>query len=109
MSHWVNVSDETALIWADASEETILTFTAINPTVPTWTDASTETILTFGDLSIPSTVSNQNASRFITAGDREDATGGVDFGLQIRREAFFVITSLDPRVISSTTLEDPTG
>ena len=86
MSHWANLSDETTL---------------------TWTEDSSVTVLTWGDFSTPSTVSNQNASRFITAGDREDAIGGVDFGLQIREGAPFVITSLDPREISSTILNDP--
>ena len=59
------------------------------------------------EFSTTSTISNRNVNRFITAGDRKDATGGVDFGLQLRSEAFFVLTSVDPREISSTTLEDP--
>ena len=63
--------------------------------------------MSWGDISTTSTISNRNVNRFITAGDRGDATGGVDFGLQIREGAPFVITSFDPRAISSTTLEDP--
>jgi len=86
LSHWVNLSDETVL---------------------TWTEDSSVTILAFVDLSTPSTVSNQNASRFIHSGERQDATGGIDFGLQIKTLNPFVITSLDPRQISSTTLNDP--
>ena len=62
----------------------------------TWTDDTTT-----------STVSNKNASRFICAGERADATGGVDFGIAICQASPFVITSLDPRAISSTTLNDP--
>ena len=63
--------------------------------------------MSWGDITTNSTVSNQNANRFIAAGDRADATGGVDFGLQIREGAPFVITSFDPRKISSTILNDP--
>jgi len=63
--------------------------------------------MTWADETTTSTVSNQNASRFIHSGQRADATGGVDFGLQITTNKPFVITSLDPRDISSTTLENP--
>jgi len=85
------------MTWTDVSDETVLT----------WTELSDETVLEFGDITTTSTVSNQNASRFILSGEREDALGGVDFGLQVSETNFFVITSLDPREISSTTLNDP--
>lgn len=75
-------------------------------TVPTWGDNSEVTVLTFNSDQY-SMLSNQNAMRLITHGDRLDTTGGVDFKLQIREENFFVITSLDPRAISETTLNDP--
>ncbi len=74
-------------------------------TVPTWT-ASSSTVLTFTNDNY-SLASNVNANRLITHGDRQDATGGIDFKLQFREDNFFVITSLDPRSISETTLNDP--
>jgi len=79
--------------------------TGSTSTVPTW-GASTSTTLTFNS-DLYSELSNQNAMRMIRHGERADATGGVDFKLQIREDNFFVITSLDPRVISETTLNDP--
>jgi len=82
-----------------------MTWTQVNGASTTWANSSS-TVPTWSNSNY-SLASNTNSNRMIVQGDRQDAQGGVDFKLQIRSSNYFVITSLDPRSISETTLNDP--
>jgi len=63
--------------------------------------------MSWGDLTTTSTVSSQNASRFITSAPDVDSSGGVDFRLQVSLTNLFVITAVDPASITDIAQNDP--